>query len=136
MGSHFTNEDLMRDTNYTDDYDTELSWAEENGVTYLLAISVPRPTTPVPYSRIDFWMNADSWVPVRADYWDDEEIVRTMSFSDVQEVAGRLIPMTMGLIPHTHPGEITRVTYDDLELDIEVSSSLFTQRGLRRAAQR
>lgn len=81
-------------------------------------------------------MQADGWLPIRADYFDDGELVRTMEFSDVQVVSERPVPMTMLLIPHTDPGESTRVTYTGLEFDADVSPSLFTQRGLRRAAQR
>ena len=135
MGSHFSNDDLMRESDYQDDFDTTLSWVEEDGTTYLLASSITHEDAPIPYTRIDWLMTEDTWVPVRGEYYDDEEIVRTMYFRDVQTISGRPVPMVMELIPHTEPGESTLVQYTLLEFDAEVDEDLFTQRGLRRAAQ-
>lgn len=135
MGSHFSNDDLMRESDYQDDFDTTLNWIEEDGTRYLLATSMTHEDAPIPYTQIDWLMTEDEWVPVRADYYDDEEIVRTMHFRDVQTISGRPVPMVMELIPHTHPGESTLVEYTLLEFDVEIDEDLFTQRGLRRAAQ-
>ena len=101
-----------------------------------MATAVPHPDAPVVYSRIEHVLNPDGWLPIRSDYYDDGDLVRTMAFSDVQIVSERPVPMTMMLIPHTDPGESTRISYTSLEFDADVSPSLFTQRGLRRAAQR
>jgi outer membrane lipoprotein-sorting protein len=136
MGSHFTNDDLMRDSAYDDDFDTTLQWVDEDGQRLLLAISVPHDDAAIVWSRIEFRLLADSWAPLRSDYYDGDELVRTMQFSNIQDIGGRPIPMIMELIPHTHPGESTRVEYQLLELDVEIDDGLFTQRGLRRAAQR
>lgn len=135
MGSHFTNDDLMRETSYLDDYDATLDRVERDGETYLRASLVPRPDAPVVYSRLVFLVRPDDWVPVRAEYWDDGEVVRTMRFEDVETVAGRPIPMTMVLVPEDEPGERTVVTYLELELDVPVDETLFTRQGLRRVAR-
>jgi hypothetical protein len=47
MGSHFTNEDLVRETDFVRDYDTTLAWKEEGGKRVLQATLVPKPKTPV-----------------------------------------------------------------------------------------
>jgi outer membrane lipoprotein-sorting protein len=136
MGSHFTNDDIMRESSYDDDFDTTLSWAVEDGTRYLRAVSVPHPDAAVVWSRIEFFMTADDWIPVRSDYYDGDELIRTMAFSDIRNLGGRQIPAVLEVIPYNEPGEYTRVTYDELELDVDVSASLFTPRGLRRVAQR
>ena len=46
MGSHFTNDDLMRETSYDDDYESALSWAERDGERHLLVTMTPRPGAP------------------------------------------------------------------------------------------
>ena len=136
MGSHFTNDDLMRESGYDDDFDTELSWADEEGVQVLVATMIPHPDAPIVYSRVVFYMDYEQYTPLRAEYFDEEELVRTFRFSQVREINGLPVPMRMDVIPHDKPGESTVVEYVELELDLPVDDNLFTQRGLRREAQR
>ena len=136
MGSHFTNDDLMRESGYDDDFDTELSWAEEEGAQVLVATMIPHPDAPIVYSRVIFHMDYERYTPLRAEYFDDDEMVRTFRFSQVREINGLSVPMRMDVIPHDKPGESTVIEYNELELDVPVDDNLFTQRGLRREAQR
>lgn len=135
MGSHVTNEDLMRESDYVDDYETTLAWGEEGGERVLVATSVPRPSAAVVYTRVVYVMRADNWLPMRTEFYDGDELVRTFVQSDVRDVGGKPIPMRIEIIPHTSPGESTTVVYETLELDVGVDAELFTQRGLRRVAQ-
>lgn len=135
MGSHFTNDDLMRETSYLDDYDATLSQQEENGTTYLKATLTPKPDAPVVYSQLVFLLTAGDWVPVRAEYYDEGKIVRTMTFDDVQTISGKKIPMRMTLVPEDKPDEKTVVEYLELQLNVPVESDLFTRQGLRRVAR-
>ncbi len=135
MGSHFTNDDLMRESSYDDDYDTVLSWGELDGARVLVGTSTPHEDAPVVYTRVVFMMDAETWVPLRYEYYDGNELMRTMAFSDVRDVDGRPVPMTMLLQPADAPDEHTRVTYDTLEFDATVDADTFTARGLRRLAQ-
>ena len=135
MGSHFTNDDLMRETSYLDDYTAELSRREEEGATYLQATLTPRPDAPVVYSKLVFLITPGDWVPVRAEYYDDEEVVRIMRFEKVETVAGKKIPMRMVLRPTDDPDEQTVVEYVELELNVPVDDDLFTRQGLRREAR-
>jgi hypothetical protein len=89
----------------------------------------------VVYSQLVFLISPDDWVPVRAEYYDEGEVIRTMIFEDVETIAGRKIPMTMILQPADDPDERTIVQYIELELDIPVEASLFTRQGLRRVAR-
>ena len=135
MGSHFTNDDLMMETSYLDDYTAVLSSAERDGVTYLKATLTPKPDAPVVYSQLVFLITPDDWVPVRSEYYDDGELVRSMSFDRIQTIAGKKIPMRMTILPEDAPEERTVVEYLELELDVPVDSQLFTRQGLRRAAR-
>ena len=106
MGSHFTNDDLT-----------------------------PKPDAPVVYSRLVFLIRPGDWVPLRAEYYDEGTVIRTMIFEDVQTVDGKPIPMTMILRPEDEPDERTVVAYRVLELDVPVEASMFTRQGLRRVAR-
>jgi len=135
MGSHFTNDDLLQETKYRDDYTASLSWAEESGVRRLKVTLIPKPDAPVIWSKVEFTLTADDWIPQRVDYYDGAEIVRTMTYSDVQSVSGRRLPMVMTLVPSDAPDERTVLKYEELQLDIAVDPELFTRRGLRRVAK-
>lgn len=135
MGSHFTNDDLMRETSYQDDYETELSWEQRNGERRLLVTMTPRPGAPVVYTRVLFWLTPDDWIPVAQEFYDRGELIRTMTFDRVRTVDGRRIPMRMTLTPADEPDQRTVMEYSELELDVPVDPELFTRRGLRRTAR-
>jgi outer membrane lipoprotein-sorting protein len=136
MGSHFTNDDLVRESSYDEDYETTLSWAEgEGGGPLIRATMTPLPDAPVVYTRIEYLMTSSDWVPTRADYYDQDKLIRSMVFDQVEMVAGKRIPLRMRIVPLDEPGEYTEIVYDVLELDVGVEADLFTRRGLRRVAR-
>lgn len=134
MGSHLTNDDLMRETSYDDDYESALAWAARDGTRYLQVTLTPKPEAPVVYTRLVFLLTRDDWVPVLWEFYDGSDIVRTMSYEDVQQVAGRPLPMRMVIQPADAPNERTVFQYLELALDVPVNDELFTRRGLRRVA--
>ena len=134
MGSHFTNDDLMRETSYDEDYDTELSWGEHEGDRRLLVTMTPKPDAPVVYTRVLFYLTPDRWTPTRQEFYDEGELIRYMTFDRVETVDGRPIPMRMTLQPTDEPDERTVVEYEELDFDVRVDDDLFTRRGLRRVA--
>jgi outer membrane lipoprotein-sorting protein len=135
MGSHFTNDDLMRETDFLRDYDASLAWKEEAGVRVLQATLVPKPKAPVVWSRIVFSLDAKDFMPLRAEYFDRDKIVRTLSYGDPHVVGGRRIPFSLLMVPTAKPDESTHFEYLELKLGVPVDASLFTPRGLRRMAK-
>lgn len=135
MGSHFTNDDLMRETSYLDDYDAVLSGEERDGERFLKATLTPKPEAPVVYSELVFLITPVDWVPVRAEYYDDGEMVRAWTFDQIQTIDGKKIPMRMTVLPVDAPEERTVVEYLELDLNVPVADELFTRQGLRRVAR-
>lgn len=136
MGSHFTNDDLIRETDYARDYDAVLAWNDQEGRLLLQATLRPRPEAPVVWSRIVYLLEPDDYLPVRADYFDGARIVRTLSFADPHEVSGRRVPFRLHMKPAGKPGESTLIEYQQVKFDVKVDPALFTQRGLRRGISR
>lgn len=134
MGSHLTNDDLVRETSYDEDYEASLSWTERDGGRFLQVTMTPRPEAPVVYTELRFLLTPDDWIPERWEYLDEGELVRIMSFHDVQEVDGRSLPLRVVVQPTDAPGERTVMEYLELELDVHVDPELFSRRGLRRVA--
>lgn len=134
MGSHFTNDDLVRETSYDDDYEGAVEPAELDGRPVWKLILTPRPDAPVVYSRVLFYVTRADWIPLRTEYLDAGEVVRTMTYSKVEEVGQKKIPMKMTLRPADGESEYTRIEYDTLDFDVDLSDRLFSRRGLRRRA--
>jgi len=135
MGSHFTNDDLLRDTSYLDDHSGALRWIEEGGQRLIEVTLTPSPDTPVVYTRMVFTLEPDRWVPGKALYYDGDDLIRSMLFDQVQRIGDKMIPMRMTLQPADDPEERTEILYRELELDLPVDGELFTRRGLRRVSQ-
>jgi hypothetical protein len=135
MGSHFTNDDLLRETSYMDDHVATLAWTEQDGEQLLEVTLTPIPDAPVVYTRLVFQLEPGRLTPRRADYWDEDELFRSMIFDRVEIISGKPVPMRMILQPADEPDERTEVVYDVLELDVPVSGEFFTRRGLRRVAR-
>jgi len=134
MGSHFTNDDLLRETSYLSDHTGTAQWITEDGRRLLQVTLIPDPGTPVVYTRLVFLVDADGWTPRRAEYYDQETLTRSMTFDRVETISGKRIPLRLVVQPAAHPEEHTEVVYDRLQLDVPVAADLFTRRGLRRVA--
>ncbi|MGM0554791.1 MAG: outer membrane lipoprotein-sorting protein [Myxococcota bacterium] len=137
MGSHFTNEDLVRETSYEKDYTTEIDWAKKQGNKYIAVTMTPRPDAPVVYEKLVFYLRPGDWLPVSTEYYDDGEVVREMRYSKIEEVDGRKIPTVMELQPRdADSNEKTRIEYLEMDFEADVDKRMFSKRGLRRTARR
>jgi outer membrane lipoprotein-sorting protein len=134
MGSHLTNDDLMRETSYDDDYQSTLAWTTRDGTRSLQVTLTPKPDAPVVYTRLVFLLTPDDWIPVLWEFYDGDQLVRTIRYEDVRRVAGRPLPMRLVIQPADAPTERTVFEYHELELDLPVADDLFSRRGLRRVA--
>lgn len=134
MGSHFSNDDLVRENRLAEEFTAEFTAQPEGddpARVYKIALT-PRPDAPVVWGQVQVDVRADQ-IPVEVRYYDEEgELVRTMSFHDVQEIDGRMVPARMRVVPADKPGEYTEVTYDSIDFDVDIPDSTFSLQALRR----
>ena len=133
MGSHFTNDDLVKESRLIEDYEITLAYeGDRDGVAVWEFDLIPRPEAPVVWGRIGYQVRKTDTMPVWARYYDEEdELVRTMTFFDYRELGGRLVPATMRVVPEDKAGEFTEVRYSELEFDIDLDEEFFSLRRLR-----
>jgi hypothetical protein len=133
MGSHFTNDDLVKESRIVDDYDFEIAFeGEREGVDVWEFVLTPHPEAPVVWGRVEEQVRKADLMPTWIRYHDDDgKLVRTMTFSGYQTMGGRLVPATMLVIPADKPDELTSLTYHELEFDIALDESFFSLRNLR-----
>ncbi len=134
MGSHLTNDDLVKKNRMAADFTFEKTFSGERKGRSLVEITlVPRPEAAMVWGKVVVEIDAESCLPLRELFYDEEmRLARTMIFSDVKKVKGRQLPMTVTIYPADRPGEHTRVRYRTLELDVPVDEAIFSRRNLQR----
>jgi len=133
MGSHFTNDDLVKESRLIEDYDIEIAFeGDRDGVQVWEFELTPKPEAPVVWGSIRYQVRKDDLMPLWARYYDEDgTLVRTMTFSEFRVMGGRLVPLVMEVRPENKPNERTGVRYIDVEFDIPINRDFFSLRALR-----
>jgi len=142
MGSHFTNDDLVKETRLARDYNLALvkKWeapaAVGGNATYYRIAMTPKPTAPVAWGKIvyELWENDKTIAPKSATYYrkaGDGTPARTITFSKIKKLGGRWLPTTMTITVTSKPGEHTKLVYTKLRLNVDIPRDKFTEQALR-----
>lgn len=134
MGSHLTNDDLVKEARLEDDYDAEISFeGERNDENIIEFTLIPKPDAAVVWGKLILSIEATSHNPIVEEYYDEDMLLaRTIKFTDLKQLAGRLRPSVMTVIPADKPGEYTEFVYQTLDLDVDLSDGLFSLSSLKR----
>jgi len=130
MGSHLTNDDLVKE-NKIDELYTFKTDKVENDVVAI--VCTPKPDAAIVWDKVIYRIDLSKKIPVDIQYFDEKgELVRTMTFDRVKKVSGRWIPMRMVIRPVDKPDEMTELVYENLEFDVKLDKDLFSLQSLRR----
>lgn len=134
MGSHFTNDDLVKDSRMADDYDYSITFqGERDGEKVTEVTCVPKPEAAVVWGKIVMRIRDRDQMPLGGDYYDEDmKLARKMEFSGFREMGGRLLPAVMTILPSDKPRESTSVVYESLEFDVPQAKETFSLRNLQR----
>lgn len=134
MGSHFSNDDLVKESRLVRDYEIELSFEGLRDAVEVYEFQLtPKPDAPVVWGRIDYRIRKQDLMPIWARFYDEDGTVkRRMEFSDYQRRGGRLIPATMRVRPADKPEEYTEIRYQEIQFDIPIPEEMFSLSALRR----
>ena len=135
MGSHFTNDDLVKETRMVLDYDIVTSFdGEKDGVRVWEFTLTPKPEAAVVWGKVVMQVRKDDLMPVWMRYYDDAgRLARTLTFSDYKMMGGREVPARLTVVPADKPGESTVLIYHDLAFNIGLTPDFFSLRSLRSA---
>jgi len=134
MGSHFTNDDLVKENTFEDDYTSKISFSgKQDGVDIYEITSLPQPNAPVVWGKVVTKIEKSKLTPIVALYYDEEGVLaRTMSFQDTRKIGSRYIPMRLELKPADKPDESTTVIYNDIKFDMKLSDGFFSLQNLKK----
>ena len=135
MGSHFTNDDLVKESRLVDDYEIDLAFDGEDpdGVTVWEFRLTPKPEAAVVWGRIDYRIRQSDDMPLWTRFYDEDgELVRTMEHGEYTEFGGRVVPGVMDMYPTDKPDERTSIRYEELEFNVDLEPAFFSLRSLQR----
>jgi len=133
MGSDLTNDDLVKETTWENDYHVDLVADPPPGRVGL--VYVPKEDAAVTWSKVVAFVDARTKLPLSQEYYDEKgRKVRLMDFKEVRDLGGRTIPSRMVITPLSEDkeGRRTEMIYRELAFDQPLPDSLFSLSNLRR----
>jgi len=132
MGSDFTNDDLVREASFINDYSYAFMGETKDAEGWLIRFDA-KPDVPGLWSRFDLVVDKQDLLPLRAEYFERRgDSARMLHWSNVKVLDGRKIPVHMTLIPNDKPNQKTELIYHDLKFNTEVSDHMFSLSELER----
>ncbi|UCE83097.1 MAG: outer membrane lipoprotein-sorting protein [Deltaproteobacteria bacterium] len=134
MGSHFTNDDLVKESRMADDYTFQITFrGEREGQEIVEVTCHPKPDAAVVWGKVLVTAQIKDYLPLNVKYFDEDlRLARTMTFSDVAQLGGRRIPSLVSMVPKDKPEESTVISYKKMDFDIDLDNDFFSLRNLQR----
>jgi outer membrane lipoprotein-sorting protein len=134
MGSHFTNDDLVKESRMTEDYTFEVTYqGEREGRDIVELTCRPKPEAPVVWGKVIVTARTKDYLPLTCRYYDEDmKLSRTMTFSEIGPLGDRTLPKRMTVTPTDKPDEKTEVTYNEITFDPVLPADTFSLRNLQK----
>lgn len=134
MGSDYTNEDILNESSVVEDYHHEIM-AEEtvnNRLCYRIKLTA-REDAPVIWGHQIRWIDKADYLFLKAEMYDvDGYLVRKELGKNIKRMDGRLIPAHLEIIPVEEEGQKTIVEINEIEFNIPINESFFSQQNMKR----
>jgi outer membrane lipoprotein-sorting protein len=137
LGTDFTYEDIKLEGKLQNaDYDFTLLGQEKiNGAQVYRMEGVTKSkeiARELGYSRTEFWVDAEQWIILKANYWDPKgRSLKTLTVEDVRVIDGILTRHKLAVDNHK-TGHRSEFTFSDVDYQKAVKDSLFSQRAMKR----
>jgi hypothetical protein len=131
MGSDFTNDDLVKEYTFLQDYSFRLL-PGGGAADPLLIECIPRPNVPVVWGKIIIGVSADDDLPVFQRYFDEKgQLVREISFREVRDFGGHRMPAVMEVVSRLKPGNRTVIRYQEADFRTPLPRDIFSLSALQ-----
>ena len=134
MGSHFTNDDLVKQSRMAEDYTFSITFeGMKDGKEIIEVTCLPNKEAAVVWGKVEVVVYADDYLPLRMIYYDEDLILsRTLEFTNIEMMDGKMIPTMMNMIPTDEPGESTTVKWEEVKFDVTIDDDFFSLRKLQQ----
>ncbi len=133
-GSDLTNQDIVRESELSEDYDISLMFEEKIAGEMCWKLELkPKPDVPVVWGKIYYWVRQNDYLPALVQYYSEKnELIRTFKFRKFQVMDGRKIPTVWRIESNTKKGNYTEFIYNDVEFDVNIPDRIFSFRELEK----
>ena len=134
MGSDYTNDDILNESSVVEDYTHEITGEDEieGRLCYRIKMTA-REDAPVIWGHQVRWIDKKDYLFMKAELYDEDGyLVRTELGKNIKTMDGRLIPSVLELIPEDEEGYKTIVEIEEIEFNIAIEDSFFSQQNLKR----
>ena len=133
MGSHFTNDDLVKQSRMVIDYDFSITYEGlRDGVDIVEISCIPKKNAAVVWGKVEVIVYRNDFIPLNIVYYDEDlKLSRTLKFSNIQVLGGKKIPLQMKMTPIDEPGESTAILWEKIEFDLAIKDDFFSLRKLQ-----
>ena len=134
MGSHFTNDDLVKQSRMAEDYTFSITFEGMQDDEEVVEITcIPNKEAAVVWGKVEVIVYADDSIPLRMIYYDEDLLLsRTLEFTNIQKMDEKMIPTLMSMIPADEPGESTTVKWEEIQFDVAIDDEFFSLRNLQQ----
>ncbi len=129
MGSHFTNDDLIKESSLERDYNAKL--IKQDNEKYYLEL-IPKSEAIVVWGKIEVEIDKKTYLPLKAFYYDERgEKIRRLVYSDIRITGNKYFPFLWILYPEKKPGEKTEMRVLNIKFNIPIPDRIFSIRYLK-----
>ncbi len=133
MGSDFTNDDLVKEYTYLDDYDFVIIKPKKGNSENIYVKCIPKKGLPIVWGHVIIEVTGDGKFPISQKYFNEKgELMREMYFKEIKKFGNREIPSVMELIPTKKKGKKTVIKYLEAKFDIRIDKKVFSLKNLRK----
>lgn len=134
MGSDFTNDDLVKESSYTEDYShvVEGSATTPEGDVYVVRLD-PKPNAPVVWGKMICQVRKSDFMPVEHQYYSEGgKLMKRLHFHNYKNVSGHMYPMLWKMENVAKSGHFTTLTLKDIQFNSAIPAEIFSEQHLRK----
>ena len=134
MGSHFTNDDLVKQSRMTENYTFSITFeGTREGKNIVEITCLPNKNAAVVWGKVEVVVYRDDNIPLQIIYYDEDLLLsRTLEFTNIQLMGGKKIPTLMTMIPVEEPDESTTVKWEEIQFSVAIDDDFFSLRQLQQ----
>ncbi len=130
QGSDFSYEDY-ENWDYKNDFHSVLLKEEKIGATNCFKLELTPTETGPHYSKMIIWVDKEKYVTVKADYYEEGELLKTLQCKDLKKFDGHWMPMKM-IMTNRQDGGTTIMETLEIQINVDLDDSLFTTNYLQK----
>ena len=134
MGSDYTNDDILKESSIVVDYTHKIIGSEKvSGYECHKIEMIPKEEAAVVWGKLIKWVSKKDYLQLKSVYYDEDGyVVKTEIGRDVKKMGGRLLPTKIEILPEDKPGNKTLVIINNIEFDVPMKETFFSQQMMKR----